>query len=171
MLLIKFLYKLPNSKFLQNCINQLQQMNLTLDELVSQAFVSGELTCAYFFLFFFQDFHVLRSLRRHNYSPEYCSLKVCLTVVMGALVVVILWTRHGSQMKQGKQSFVFPVYATPSNVTWRDDVPLNNNNPLRRSLMAENSEISNYISEVRPVLKHMYMISLIGTVLSLELYT
>lgn len=118
----------------------------------------------------------MQSSRRYDRSPECCSLKVFVALVMGALVVVILWTRHGSQMKLEKQSFVFPVYATPLNVTWPDDVPFNNpsstyRRSLRRSLMADKSEISNYISEVRPVLKHMYMISLIGTVLSLELYT
>lgn len=106
----------------------------------------------------FQDFRSLQSSRWYDYSPEYCSLRVCLTIVMGALVVIILWRRHGSQMKVEKQSFVFPVYASSLNVTWRDDVPYDH--PSRRSLMAEKSEVSNYISEVRPVLKHMYIFHL-----------
>lgn len=115
------------------------------------------------------------SRRSYVRSQQCCSLKVVLALVMGALVVVILWTRHGSQMKSRKQSFVFPIYATPFNATWQDgDVPFNYPSRSiyrRRSLMADDPEFSYYISEVRPVLQHMYMISLIGIVLSLELYT
>lgn len=117
----------------------------------------------------------MRSSRRYYYSPKCCYLKDFLALVMGALLVVILWTRHGSQKKLERKSFIFPVYAAPVNLTWRD---ASFNNPssifrgsLRRSLMAEKPEASHYISEVRPVVKHMYMISLIGTVLSLEIYT
>jgi len=126
-------------------------------------------------LFVLQDLQALRSSRRYDYSLKCCSLKDFLALVMGALVVVILWTRHGSQTKPQKKSFVFPVYAAPVNLTWRD---ASFNDPssifrgsLRRSLMADKPEASNYISEVRPVAKHMYMISLIETVLSLEIYT
>lgn len=122
-----------------------------------------------------QDLQALRSSRRYYYSPKCFYLKDFLALVMGALLVVILWTRHGSQKKLERKSFIFPVYVAPVNLTWRD---ASFNNPssifrgsLRRSLMAEKPEASHYISEVRPVVKHMFMISFIGTVLSLEIYT
>lgn len=107
-----------------------------------------------------KDSKGLGSSRLHDHGPR--CLKVLLALVMGALVVIILRTKHGSQMKLKKQSFIFPVYANSFNISWRDGTPGNNlpsvsGSSQRRSLL-EKSEHPNYISEVRPALKHMYMI-------------
>lgn len=107
-----------------------------------------------------QDSQAWRS--RRGCRPTFrCWCLEVLALAMGAMVVATLWARQ-KPASHVRLPFVLPLYAGVFNASWQTHAPLKVSSTLdrhspRRSLMTK-SEAPKFISEVRPALKHMYMI-------------